>query len=106
MTMNQRLVGYCERLNAKFAVDAAAGLTRAELITRYIDRKMNQFGVTDEELRQTVTTMFRRRYNNMFTCCDMVRFRHVVVQFWDKYSGQSIEILYEILHFLQYLNSI
>jgi len=79
MTMNQRLVGYCERLNAKFAVDAAANLTRDEVITRYIDRKMNQLGVTDEELRQTVTTMVRGRYNNMFRCCDMVRLRHVVL---------------------------
>ena len=76
MTMEQQLVGYCERLNAKFAVDAAAaaaGLSRDELITRYIDRKMNYVGVTDEALRQRVTTMVRRRYDNMLRCCDMVR---------------------------------
>jgi len=73
-TTEQRLSGECERLDAKFGVAAAAGggLTRDQIVTRFIAEKMSRFGVTDEELRQSVTTMVRRRYRDVFRCCDEV----------------------------------
>lgn len=77
MTPERRLSGECERLEAKFAVgDAgAANLTRDELVERYIDRKMRQFGVSDGDVRQTVTEMLRRRFGDMITCCAQVRLK-------------------------------
>jgi len=72
MTTEQQLGGECERLDARFAVDDAAGLTTDQLITRYIARKMHQFGVTDAELRRTVTTLVSRRFGDLFTCCQQV----------------------------------
>jgi len=72
MTTEQRLVSMCERLGAKFIADADPGLSRDEMISSFIDRKMRHLGVTDEELRQTVTTMLRRKYDGMMICCDEV----------------------------------
>jgi len=72
MTTAQRLVAECERLDAKFAADAGADLSRDELVARFIARRMSNFADADEQLRQSVTTMATRRYDNMFTCCDKV----------------------------------
>lgn len=74
MTMEQQLVGQCERLDARLAGDATAdsNLTRNELIARYIARKMHRFGVTDAELRQSVSALLRRRFHDMSTCCQQV----------------------------------
>jgi len=75
MTTEQMLAGECERLNARLAAAAAdaAGLSRDELIARFIARKMSRFAsVTGEELRQTVTTIATRRYHNTLRCCDEV----------------------------------
>lgn len=74
MTMEQRLVGQCQRLDARLAGEATAvsNLTRNELVARYIARKMNRFGVTDAELRQTLSALLRRRFRDMSTCCRQV----------------------------------
>jgi len=72
MTTDERLAGECERLDARFAADGV-DLHRDERITCFITCKMNNLGVTDEELRQTVTSMVRRRYDDMFRCCDKVK---------------------------------
>lgn len=71
VTVEQRLVGECDRLAARLGGDAA-NLTRQQLIARYIARKMHRFGVADVELRQTVSTMLRHRFDNMTTCCEEV----------------------------------
>ena len=73
MTRDERLASECERLDARLAADAA-DLTRDERITRFITYKMNTLGVADAELRQTVTSMVRRRYGDMFRCCDKVKY--------------------------------
>jgi len=72
-TTDERLAGECERMDARFAADTA-GLTRDERITRFVTYKMNTLGVTDEELRQRVTSMVRRRYDEMYRCCDKVKY--------------------------------
>jgi len=91
VTLEQRLVAECERLDAKFAGDdaAGAGLTRQELIARFIARKMVQFGVTDGELRRTVTTMVTRKYDEMFTCCDKVWNRGRALDRVQTHAGHS-----------------
>jgi len=69
MTMEERLVAECQRLDAMFTSDADAGLTREELIARFIARKMQRLQVSDAEIRDNVTAMLRRRYGDMTGCC-------------------------------------
>jgi len=69
VTVEQRLVGECDRLAARLAAGDATNLTRHQLIARYIASKMHRFGVTDVELRQTLSAMLRRRFDNMTACC-------------------------------------
>ena len=73
-TMEQRLVGHCERLDGMLAGVAHAqyNLTRNQLIARYVALKMHRFGVTDAALRQTVSAIVRRRLHDMSTCCQQV----------------------------------
>jgi len=79
-TTEQRLVYECDRLVARLVraddEDAAGGRhpSRDELIASYIAGKMQRFDVTDAQLRHTISTVLRRRFDDMMTCCQEVPF--------------------------------
>jgi len=69
----RRFLGVCGRLRARLAAgDAAGAATGNALITRYIARKLQLFGVADAELRQTVAATLHRRFRDTMTCCGQV----------------------------------